>query len=204
MKLPCREQLTNFFKMTDFRSQLEMAQDLILSVLPDLISLQQFAKVKNELDSSIGHFIKFIESEDGKSPEKPILFQEMFGFSDDTLLLVYDLGVSLIGRGEMKNAIIIFTFLTTLAPHVSSYWVALGVCFQETNRHQEGIIALSAAKFLEPTDPGPLFYNIESYLVLKETEKANLEVEELKNVIKALSSQSQEEWRHKIKSLMIS
>lgn len=199
-----REQLTNFFKMTELRSHLEMAQNLILALLPDLISPQQFAKVKNEIDNSGAHFLQFIESQNDEPSETPILFQEMFGLSDDTILHIYDLGVSLIGNKKMQEAIIVFTFLTTLAPHVSSYWVALGVCFQETNRHQDAITAFSAAKFLKPMDPAPLFYTIESYLLLKETEKANLELEELKNVILTLSVQSQEEWRQKIKSLMIS
>lgn len=202
-----RKELVDFFKLTELRSQLDLAQDLILGALPDLISPQQFTKVKNEMDASSAHFIQFIQShteEDEENKEKPILFQEMFGFSDETLLHVYDLGVSLIGKGKIQDASVVFIFLTTLAPHVSSYWIALGVCYQELNRYQEAIMAFSAAKFLKPMDPASSFYIIESYLALKETEKAKNEIGELKNILTNLEDEDKKTWEQKIKSLIIS
>ncbi|MBS0654407.1 MAG: tetratricopeptide repeat protein [Verrucomicrobia bacterium] len=52
----------------------------------------------------------------------------MFGFSDDTLLHMYDLANSLVNKGKYDNASDLFRLLTILAPHVTSYWIGLGFC----------------------------------------------------------------------------
>ncbi|HEV8052680.1 MAG TPA: hypothetical protein VGP47_09305, partial [Parachlamydiaceae bacterium] len=165
---------------------------------------QEFDKVKEEIDNSSDHFLRFIISEFDEASGKPILFQEMLGLSDDTLLHIYDLGAVLIEKGNLKDAKVLFTFLTTLAPYVESYWIALGVCFQELKHPEDAILAFGAAKFLKPMDPAPSFYTIESYLLLKEHDKAKLELETLKNTMADLDSKEKEKWEQKVKGLAIS
>lgn len=205
-----RRQLIEFFKLPKVNSQLNIAQSLILNLLPDSISPEEFAKVKDEVDKSGEHFLHFIEQQSNTpeapatpdTPEKPILFQEMVGISDTTLLHVYDLAKNLIEKGKTEDASALFVFLTTLAPHVPSYWIALGVCYQDLNWHEDAIAAFGAAKFLNPENPAPSFYTVESYNTLRDTEKAKFELEELNNIIKNLGNEEKEQWNKKIESIL--
>lgn len=201
-----RRQLVEFFELTDLQAQLDAAQSLILSGLPDLISAQDFSKVKNEIDESTDHFFSFVEMQEERQEksEHPVLLQEMFGFSNETILHVYALGANLVEKGNFPDARVLFTFLTTLAPHVSSYWVALGVCLQELNKQEDAVISFGAANFLEPMNPAPLFYILEIYIGLKETDKARLEVDELKKVMPTLSKDERAMWEQKINNLLSS
>ena len=206
LKQQHRRQLVEFFKLTDLHAQLNTAQSLILKGLPDLISSQDFAKVKDEIDKCTDHFFSFVQmqEEEDEKPENPVLLQEMFGFSNETLLHVYDYGANLLEKGSIQDARVIFTFLTTLAPNVSSYWIGLGVCLQELNNQVDAIIAFGAANFLEPMDPAPLFYILECYVALKENDKAKLEVDELKKVIPSLEKDERTIWVQKINNLLLS
>lgn len=201
-----RRQLVEFFKLTDLHTQLDAAQSIILNGLPNLISSQDFSKVKDEIDKSPDHFFSFVEmqEEEDEKPENPVLLQQMFGLSNETLLHVYDFGANLLENGNIQDACALFTFLTTLAPHVSSYWIALGVCFQELNKKEDAIISFGAANFLEPMDPAPLFYILECYLALKETDKAKLEVDELKKILPSLEKDERAIWVQKINNLLSS
>lgn len=198
-----RKQLVEFFKLKELRNQLEVAPNIILNLLPDLVSKEEFVKIKGELDGSGEHFIHFIESMNKESSEKPILFQEMFGLSDDTLLRIYDLAVDLIKKENYEDANTLLVFLTTLAPHVTSYWIAEGACLQALDRHQEAIAVFSAAKFLSPSDPAPSFYSIESFLILDDKDKAKLELDEVKEIVKSLSGEDKLKWEKMIKEVKI-
>jgi len=202
-----RRHLVEFFKLTDLHTQLDAAQSLILNGLPNLISSLDFSKVKDEFDKSSDHFFSFVEmqeEEEDEKPENPVLLQEMFGFSNETLLHVYALGTNLVEKSNIADARVLFTFLTTLAPHVSSYWIALGVSLQELNKKEDATISFGAANFLEPMDPAPLFYILECYLDLKEKDKAKLEVDELKKVLPGLEKDERAMWVQKINNLLSS
>jgi tetratricopeptide (TPR) repeat protein len=192
-----RKQLIEFFKLSELRSQLENAPTILMNLLPDFVSKQDFETIKAELDGSGEHFVHFIETMAEES-ERPILFQEMFGLSDDTLLHIYDLGVDLVKRNNYQDANTLFVFLTTLAPHVTSYWIAQGACLQTLNRHEEAVAVFSAAKFLNPLDPAPCAYSIESYMELKDLEKAKQELDGLKEIVKSLNGEEKKMWEQKL------
>ncbi len=198
-----KKQLLEFFKLTELRSQLENAPDLILTLMPKYLSKPEFDKIKLELDNSGDHFLRFIESMKEET-EKPILFQEMFGLSDDTLLKVYELAVNLVKQEYYDDANTLFVFLATLAPHVPSYWIAQGACLQALGRHEEAVSVFSAAKFLNPSDPAPSAYSIESYQILKDQDKAKLELSLLKEVVKSLKNEEKAKWEQKINEIKIS
>lgn len=201
IKVEHRKQLIDFFKLTELRSQLESAPVLVENLLVDLISPAEFDKVKAELDKSGEHFISFIGSMGKDSGEKPILFQEMFGLSDETLLHIYDLSVDLVKKGKYEDANTLFVFLTTLAPHVPSYWIAEGACLQALNRHEEAIAVFNAAKFLNASDPAPVAYSMESYYMLKDMSSAKAELEALKEIVKSLPADEKSNWEKKIKEM---
>lgn len=197
-----RRQLEDFFKLTELRKQFEEAPKLILNLLPNLVSTLEFNQVKDELDKSSENFIKNMAI-GSQSSEKPVLFQELFGLSDETLMSIYDLGVDLVQKENFDHANTLFVFLTTLAPHVTSYWIAQGVCLQALDRHKDAIAIFDAAKVLDPSEPALSAYTIESYLALKEKDKASLEIDALKEIIKSLSGDKKLKWEAKINEMSV-
>lgn len=198
-----RKQLIEFFKLTELREQLEHAPELLLEHLPNFVPKEEFDQIKKELDNSGEHFVRFVESMSDEPSEKPILFQEMFGLSDDTLLHIYDFGADLVKKENYEDALTVFVFLTTMAPHVPSYWIAQGACLQALDRHEEAISVFNAAKFLNSIDPSPSFYMIESHLALKDNTRAKLEVNSLKEIISNLSGDEKNNWEQRIKGIVV-
>ncbi|HRD55946.1 MAG TPA: hypothetical protein PLC42_06070 [Parachlamydiaceae bacterium] len=198
-----RKQLVEFFKLGDLREQLEHAPELMLELLPSFVSKEEFDQIKKELDSSGEHFVHFVESMSDKPSEKPILFQEMFGLSDETLLRIYDFGADLVKKENYEDANTIFVFLTTMAPHVPSYWIAQGACLQALDRHEEAVAVFNAAKFLNPKDPAPSFYTIESHLALKDNTRAKLELNTLKEIVSGMSGDEKTAWEQKMKWVVV-
>lgn len=141
-----RHKLTDFFQFKEQIARLEQAQMLITDLMPLSVSPLEFTKIMEEINNSGQHFNTFMKNT-GVS-DKPILLQEMLGLSDETLLHIYALGKDLVEKDNFQDAGSIFTLLTTLAPHVQSYWILEGVCFEKLNLHEESQAAFSAAKLL--------------------------------------------------------
>lgn len=173
-----RKQLKELLSLNDLRSQLDKAQSLILSQMPHFVPPEEFSKIQTEIQNAPEHFINYLQSEG--DAEKIVLLQALFGFSNETLISAYRLAADLVEKGHMEDALAIFTFLSTMAPHVTSYWIAQGVCLQSLNRNEEAIAAFTAANLLNPTDPVPLTHLVECHLSLKDHEKAKMVQEELK------------------------
>lgn len=199
IKAQHQRQLSVFFQLTSLRSELDQAVKLILAGLPNLITSEQFALVEKEINGSSDHFIAYMEKTKNEiQSDKVVVFSEMFGVSDDSLLHIYDLGVALIENDEITDGAFIFRFLTTLSPHVPSYWLALGICFQMLSRFEEALIAFSSAKFLSPMDPVPSFHLVQCYRALKEESNEEIELGVLENILSKLNSEEREVWRQKI------
>lgn len=194
-----RKQLTDFFEMKNMRKQIENAQKLIMALLPDYVTPEVFITIKNELDQSATHFTNFIESMTEEQKQKPIQFQEMFGYSDETLINFYLLGSKLVERKKFQDANDIFVFLTILAPHVSAYWVGQGVCLQAQDQHTEALTVFKAAKFLNPNDPFPFAYSIDSFFYLRQFDNAQKEVNYLQQIVNNFSSEEKMKWKNSIK-----
>jgi tetratricopeptide (TPR) repeat protein len=196
-----REKLTEFFKFKEQRALLDQAQKLIMDLMPAFIPPIEFTKIKEELDNSGSHFAHFMESRGNEKPDRPILFQEMMGLSNETLLHIYALGLDLHEKGLFKDGLALFTLLTFLAPHVTSYWILEGTCLQSLNQHQEALAALSAAKLLNPSDPLPIAYSIESYRSLKEKDQLLSEIQLLEKVVNTLDSEEKGIWRDQLNNI---
>lgn len=196
-----RDQMKDFFKADTFRSQLDKAQNSITHLLPTLISAEEFAQVKAEFDQSGDHFSRFTKSIEDSPSEKPILFQEMFGLSDATLLHIYALATDLVEKENYQEASDLFVLLTALAPHVENYWVGHGVCLQALNLHEEAISMFSIAKLLNRSDPIPFWYSMESYQALQQKEARKAEIEAVKEVIKTLEGEEKTIWEEKFEKI---
>ena len=193
-----KRKLEDFFKFSEQRSRIEHAEKLISDLMPTFVSTIEFAEIKEEFDNSASHFSRFIATKEDEISKRPILLQEMLGLSDETLLHIYSLGRSLFQKNQYEDALALFTFLTILAPHVSSYWIFEGACFQIQSSNEEALAAFNAAKFLNPLDPLPIAYAIESYHALKDKDQMKNEIQELENLVSTLSSIEIGVWRERL------
>ncbi|MBA3238746.1 MAG: hypothetical protein H0T62_10440 [Parachlamydiaceae bacterium] len=200
LKQEHRKQLTEFFEMKQLRLQIENAQNLIITQLPGCVSREIFSTIQQEFDQCADHFSIFIKSIAEAKSHKPILFQEMFGYSDETLLHSYDLASKLVEKKNYDDANDIFVFLTILAPHVSGYWIGQGVCLQALDKHIEALMVFKVAKYLNPNDPFPAAYSIESYTHLRDFTSAHQEeVKSLQEIVNNLTHEEKKQWKKNIK-----
>lgn len=197
-----QENLMDFFKFEELHEQLEQAPKIILSLMPNYLPSEEFNKIKSELDKSINQFI-LVAISMSETSDKPILLQELFGITDDSLLKIYELGVDLVKKNNYKDGIALFVFLTTMSPYVPSFWIAQGVCLQALNSHEDAIELFKNAKILKPSDPVPFAYLIECYLILKKNDEAKTELEALKSTVETLQDGEKKNWEQKIKEIVI-
>jgi len=200
-----RRQLEEQFKQKELREQINLAYEQIVNLLPNFISPEEFEKVKKEIDGSQTHFVEFVETvSNGGEREKPIFLQEMFGFSDSTILHVYALASDLVRKGNAKDAYSLFVFAGVMAPFVASYWIGQGVCLKALGRNQEAITPFEIAKLWDPLDPLPSAHLMENYLIMNEKEKAKVEYEALANIVQSLEGDEGLKWKNKLNNFRIS
>jgi len=201
LKAQHRQELINFFKQAELRQHIEKAQTLIYSELSNVISKEDFNKVKSEIDQSLEHSVQFLDAlEQNGDANKDIFLQEVFGLSNDTMLQVYALAMQLTGKGRYEETLSLFVFLTALAPFISSFWIGEGLVLQTLGRNKEAFAALNCAKLLNPSDPLAYQFTLDSYLNASEKDLAKQELEQLKLVIDQLPEQEKSEWLEKLKN----
>lgn len=197
-----QDNLAEFFKFEELQEHLEEAPKIVLKLMPNYRSQEDFAKIKNEIDKSIHQFI-LISLSMSETSEKPIFLKDLFGITDDSLMWIYELGVELVKKNNYSDGYILFVFLTTLAPYVEGFWISQGISLQALNRHEDAIETFKNAKILKPNDPIPSAYLIESYLNLMQKNEAEIELNSLKNLVKTLESEEKNHWENKIKEIML-
>lgn len=191
-------QIKNFLNLKELSDQFEKTQELIMGAMPGKITDQEFLQIQEEIKGSGKHFIDYMDSMVGESGEKPILLQECFGFSDSSLIHFYSLAVDLMQENEYGKAYGLTVLLTTLAPHVQSYWIAEGICLSELGRYEEAAAIFEGAKILEEENPAPYAYSVDCYLKLKEKEKAKEEVLRLNEVLESYEGNDKETFMRNI------
>jgi len=206
LKKAYREDLVKFFKLSDVQQSLENAEKIILTQMSNFIPPEKFEKIKHEINQSGEHFVQFINSlshEKVKNSENPILLQQVFGLCNDTLLQIYSFAADLVKRECFNEAIYIFAFLATLAPHVSSYWIGQGACLQALDRHEEALAAFSVARAIKADNPAPIIYSIESYLAINDKENAVNEAQLVKKIAWTFETEEKNYWLKKINQFQL-
>jgi len=203
MKMQEKQELVEFLQFKPLHSNLQGAEELIRSTLSGLVSDVEYQRVIVELNDAVSHYFEKIDSlqqEESGLSESAISQQNLFGISDDTLMHVYTLMTDFVKKNEFEKAISLLIFLEVLAPYVSSYWVAHGVCLQALQKDSEALQVFEVAKLIDPGDPEAYFYSIECYKALHEKDRAKDEIAALMEVVERLEGDKKVEWRNTIKN----
>jgi len=177
-----RELIIRQLKMNELQTQLIKAEELIRGHLAE-VSPNEYKKVIDEFEHATEHLMTFTPKREGAEKDQPLLLQEILGISDHSLSLIYQLARRYAKDNEFSNARALFSYLTTLAPQHSVFWMSLGICFQMLNLDKEAVEAFMISKTLNDSEPASYIYAAESYLKLKERDKAKQEIEEVKPLL---------------------
>lgn len=173
-----RQQLLKALKMDDLQKHLIHAEELIKENHSD-----KFKKVIEEIEHSNEHMVKYYEQHRTELESKgtdPVLLKDIYGISNDSLSQIYELSKQYVTKKDFSNAESLLTYLTILAPDIIAFWISLGICFQALHKEWEAINIFNIAKILDQTDPAAYIYAAESYLNLKENDKAKMEIDAVK------------------------
>lgn len=195
------EQIQEFLKFRELIEQIGKSHDLLMYYLPGRVSNVEMTRINDEIAGINKHFMKFLLSLEGESSERPILLQEICGFSDETMLDIYSLALDLMNEGNYSVAFTLLVLISALAPHVPSYWIAEGICLQELNRHEEAITLFEGLRLLDPRNPAPYAYSMASYAATQEEEKAKETLKTFKWVMQTYDGPDKEIFEERIKVL---
>ena len=120
--------------------------------------------------------------------EEGVTFQEILGYTNDQMETYYQIAKGQFDRQDFKEAKDSFTFLSTLNPYTSSYWVGLGMCEQLLESPKVALVAYAMATLSGNSDPLPYYHSATCYLAVDDKESA---ISSLKMAIKYADSSEQ-------------
>ncbi len=104
-------------------------------------------------------------------------FQEILGYSDDMMGRFYQIARGLLDMKKLKEASDAFLFLTTLNPHVPTYWLGLGMCEHLHEEYQRSLVAYGMAIVSDREDPLPHYYSAACHFAMRNYETAKVALE---------------------------
>jgi tetratricopeptide (TPR) repeat protein len=163
--------------MKDFRTSMTKAVSLIFTKLPQNINHEDFKKILSEMDHILEHLASppQLDTRIGEEP-RTIIFRNLWGISNDTLLNIHHFANVLIEKREYEEANDLLIFLVTISPDIAGFWISRGICLQGMDRDEEALQVLHVAKVLIPDDPIPMIYTIHGFLKVKDKEKGSEEI----------------------------
>lgn len=104
-------------------------------------------------------------------------FQEIIGYSSETMEKFYQVAYSLFQKQEYNKAADSFIFLTTLNPYVHNYWLGLGMAEQLGGTYQGALLAYAMAVLTNIENPTPHYQSASCYRQLNDLENAVMSYE---------------------------
>jgi len=98
--------------------------------------------------------------------------QQLFGFSNETTVEFYEAAKSILEQNRYEDAINAFTFLTTLNPYISDFWLGLGMAHQQNNDFDKAIYAYSVGFKLKGGKIFPYSLAAQCCMEIKDYEQA--------------------------------
>lgn len=131
--------------------------------------------------NSLEEFYISPESQDShyltKALEKGLSFQEILGFSAQTMVKFYGAAYTLFQQHKYREAADAFVFLTTLNPRVHEYWLGLGMAEQFNQEYETALTAYSMAAITHAENPWPHYHSATCYQKLSDPANARYALE---------------------------
>lgn len=129
--------IIEFLSSGELPRQMNRALELIDEKAENILSGEQLDAFRNNLSE--------IKEDKFKNPSPEVLskmndassnlsYQEIFGISDESLKMIYNIGYLFFQDNEINEAIDIFTFLLILNPSIADFSYSLGLCYQQQGK----------------------------------------------------------------------
>ncbi|MDB2613559.1 hypothetical protein N9Y92_00180 [Chlamydiales bacterium] len=166
---------------TSFESDMEKAVELIserILSLPD----EKKLPLLEQLENAAEHFDAHQNDE--------AFFQEIFGFSNDSMSIIYEMASHDLKSDKNTSAEVLFRFLAFLNPSVVPFWVGHGMALVNLDKLDTAVDIFTKGTLANPDDPLPRTQLVNLYLKMDHIPEAKHELEELERI--ALGDQYQE------------
>lgn len=171
-----KRDLIEIFTDRKNRERIREGFELLLKDYPKISGGEE---IKHELAQAAKQFseriLKISESKGEKEEEIPLVetYQQMYGLSDKSIENIYLYAHQRYQDSKgLKEAAILFYFLTEMNPYRFEPWLYLGICWIEQQSYLEALHALSMASIINPNHFLPHLYSAYCYLANHKIELA--------------------------------
>lgn len=205
LKSELREKLIKQNKFENLSHGIFNAVDLINEYLETNGTKEQREKIHAELVSAF----KILKETSGETPSDKMtkldpdqsLWTALYGISDETLLLIYDIVLKCYQNNEIENAKDLLGFLLIFAPILPAYWNALGFCYQTEGNFEQALDYFLIAEELDPELLQTHFYLARCYHVMNQKPAAHVQMEKIVTLLGS-TDDSDGHWRNQMELLV--
>lgn len=128
------------------------------------------------------------------------LWTALYGISDETLIMIYDIVLKCFENNEIENAKDLLQILLMFAPTIPAYWNAKGFCLQIEGNLDQALKNYLIAEEIDQDLLDTHFYLARCHMAMNNKLLAQEEVEKLTKLI-AASKELKEEWENDVEQL---
>lgn len=164
------------------------AVELIQSHLLALGKGDQVELIRNELANAFIH-LETLQKKHAEHPEDEAWFNNLnpqiplwtalYGITDETLVLIYELVLKSFKQHEIQHAKDLLQLLLMFAPTISSYWNAMGFCFQTEGELEKARDHFLISNEIDPSLIETYFYLARCYQRLNQPELAQDQIDKV-------------------------
>jgi tetratricopeptide (TPR) repeat protein len=199
IKQQYKEEL-NQFKSTVLIDQFIQTLEYMSKHLPEICNDKEIKQIKKEFEEANQTFVQNLnKAMEFNEIDENLKFQEMYGFSNQTLQCIYRLGNHCFTHHQLIEAKQIFNLLVYLAPHVSSFWIALGICYYQEKKITEALAFLDIAEHINPKNPLIYIYKCECLLIEDQHSQVQNELKKIEDLFE--DSSLKDQWVAQYESL---
>jgi tetratricopeptide (TPR) repeat protein len=208
LKNDLRSHLKETYNFKSLSDGIRNAIDLIRAETKTHRDTAKEEKVEQELAHAFTAFNEFYQKrkenalyqEASKLEAHESLWTKLYGISDETLLIIYNLVLKCFKNKEIENAKNLLRILLLFAPIVPAYWNGLGFCYQTEGDSEQALRNYLLAESIDPEHFDTHFYLARCYLAMNNKTLAKEQVEKLNKLV-AASPQLKGQWENAIAQL---
>lgn len=178
-----KEELKNSLTLVYLKNDIDLANQIIFSRMPQFLSSEEWESVSEELLNCENSVKKFWEECQGGDHQEPVAYYQILGLSSETLLHLYHFGQDLLENEEIVNSQAIFGFLVIIAPQIAPFWLALGRTYQFSGNYIEAVEVYEQGKAYDVKLGRFYLFSAECYEAMDNEKAMNEEIATLRELI---------------------